>query len=383
MPFDSSRLSRRVFVVALTSSAFVACAAPASPTPAPAKPTTSPAPTAAPKPTTAPAPTAAAKPTAAPAKTAPTAPAKPTISAKPTTWHYGTFSANLQDTPFLAGSQKGIFQKYGATIEPTFLNSSVIAMQGLNSGEFDFISLNFLGEVALIAGGATMRVLGSSAQRLNQVLASEKSIGSIKDLAGKSVAFNGPGSLPDILLDLLLARAGLKPDDVQKVNAGATPQVFATLQTGQVDAAMVDLDLVGRIEADPNLKILSLTGDELPNFVTSGICVTDQTLKEKPNEVVALLAATAESIRYVYDNRAEVVKYMAGEMKREESALGNTYDQYVKYKIWPKNLDLTADQINYMQDVNIQIGRQSAKVPVDQIADFSYREKALAIVGKV
>lgn len=362
------------------ATALAACAAPAAPSPTvpppPAKPTTAPA-----KPASTPAMTAKPAATAAPPKpAATTAPAKPKTMS---TWKYGTFAANLQDSPFYFGIERGWFADQGINLEITNLTSDVTAMQGLAAGEFDFISLNLLGEIALIAGGAPLKVLGSNAAGLNQITAATKDITSPTQLAGKTIGHSGPGSLPDIVIDLILDKYGVDPARVTKTNAGATPARLAALLENKIDAAQLTLDDVPRLQTENKVNIISINAEDLPDYVTSGLAVSEKSLSDRKDQVEALVLATTKSVRALYDQRDPVVKLMAEKTKREESVVGPAFDLYVKYKIWPKNLELTPQQMDYMQGVNIKLGRQQQKIGVEKIADFSVRDKVLGALGKV
>ncbi len=358
-----------------------ACAAPAAPSPTAAPAAPAPKPTTPPQPTAKPAASEPPKPaaTAAPKAAATTAPAKPATLAR---WKYGTFAANLQDTPFYYGIEKGWFAEQGIEIEITNLTSDVTAMQGLAAGEFDFISLNLLGEIALIAGGAPLKVLGSNAAGLNQITAATKAISNPRDLAGKTLGHSGPGSLPDIIIDLILDKYGVDPATVTKVNAGATPARLAALLENKVDAAQLTLDDMPRLQAEGQLNIISVNAEDLPDYVTAGFAVAEKSLADRRPQVEGLLTGTARSVRALYEQRDEAVRVMAGKLARDPGVVGPAFDLYLKYRIWPRNLDLTAQQIDYMQGINIKLNRQQQRLPAERIVDFSVRDKVLATLGR-
>ena len=73
---------------------------------------------------------------------------------------------------------------------------------------------------------------------------------------------------------------------------------------------------------------------------------------------------------------------MAPKLSKEPDVIGPSFDLYIKYKIWPLNLDLTAQQLDYMQGVNVKLGRQQAKLPPERIANFTIRDRLLGTMGR-
>jgi hypothetical protein len=50
-------------------------------------------------------------------------------------------------------------------------------------------------------------------------------------------------------------------------------------------------------------------------------------------------------------------------------------------KFKPYDLVLTDEKINFMQNINVELGIQDRMKPIDQIADFSMMREALKMVG--
>ena len=74
----------------------------------------------------------------------------------------------------------------------------------------------------------------------------------IADLKGKKVGVTAPGSSTNVMLNFVLARAGLKPTDVSVIGVGAGNGAVAAMRSGQIDAIS---------NLDPVITLLKRSGD--------------------------------------------------------------------------------------------------------------------------
>src|SRR4029450_13778624 len=65
-----------------------------------------------------------------------------------------------------------------------------------------------------------------------------------------------PGPSPTMFVNILLAKVGLKPDDVSIIGAGATAGAVAIMQRGEIDA-LVNLDpVIAQLESQGFVPVI-------------------------------------------------------------------------------------------------------------------------------
>jgi NitT/TauT family transport system substrate-binding protein len=74
----------------------------------------------------------------------------------------------------------------------------------------------------------------------------------VADLKGKKIGVTAPGSSTNVLVNFVLAKAGLKPSDVSIVGVGASNGAVAAMRAGQIDAIS---------NLDPVITLLQRSGD--------------------------------------------------------------------------------------------------------------------------
>lgn len=141
--------------------------------------------------------------------------------------------------PIFAAIEHGFFGKENLEVALTTTPSSVFQFEKLAAGEFDIACTAFDNVVAYregqgaadIEGEADFHVLmGATQIELGFIVAPD--IASYADLKGRSVALDALSTGFAFVLYEMLARAGLKRDDVQMVAVGATPQRWEAVKAG-------------------------------------------------------------------------------------------------------------------------------------------------------
>src|SRR5690606_17808513 len=82
---------------------------------------------------------------------------------------------------------------------------------------------------------------------------------SLADLKGKKIGVTAPGSSTNMMVNFVLASAGLKPNDVSIVGVGASSGALAALRSGQIDA-IANLDpVISMLEQKNEIKVIADT----------------------------------------------------------------------------------------------------------------------------
>ncbi|WP_119292985.1 ABC transporter substrate-binding protein [Azohydromonas sediminis] len=167
--------------------------------------------------------------------------------------------------PLTVAEQLGYFKDEGLDISIVDFAGGARALQAVVGGSADVVSGAFEHTVNMQAKGQFMRafVLQGLAPQIvlgvnPKTMADFKTIA---DLKGKKIGVTAPGSSTNVMVNFLLARAGLKPSDVAIIGVGASQGAVAAMTSGQIDA-ISNLDpVITLLQRGGNLKIVSDTRD--------------------------------------------------------------------------------------------------------------------------
>jgi NitT/TauT family transport system substrate-binding protein len=165
--------------------------------------------------------------------------------------------------PLTIAEQRGYFKAEGLDVTIVDFAGGARALQALVGGSADVVSGAFEHTVNMQAKGQRLRafVLQGRAPQIvlgvnPRTMAGYKSVA---DLKGKKIGVTAPGSSTNVMVNFILAKAGLKPSDVSIIGVGAAQGAAAAMRAAQIDA-LSNLDpVITLLQRSGDLKIVSDT----------------------------------------------------------------------------------------------------------------------------
>ncbi len=212
--------------------------------------------------------------------------------------------------PLTVAEQLGYFKDEGLDVNIVDFAGGARALQAVVGGSADVVSGAFEHTVNMQSKGQFMRAF------VLQGLAPQIVLGvnpktmpdfkTIADLKGKKVGVTAPGSSTNVMVNFLLAKAGLKPSDVAIVGVGASQGAVAAMTSGQIDA-ISNLDpVITLLQRGGNLKIVSDTRDPkeaervFGGPMPAGCLYAPQTfLDRNPNTAQAMTNAMVRANKWI------------------------------------------------------------------------------------
>lgn len=198
---------------------------------------------------------------------------------------------------------------------------------GLTSGAVDLSVVPAQAAANLYNRGMGLRLVNVMTNGLLYVVAREGAIGSIAELAGKSLAIPFPNDTPDFVMRALLARAGLT--DVVTLASPATPMEAAQmLLSGRIDAAVLSepvatvalmragqagATLVRAIDLQVEWGVVTGLGPVVPQ---AGLAVTQAFSANHGDLIAPLQAAMVAATRAVLADPAAAAGHASGPLEQ-------------------------------------------------------------------
>jgi NitT/TauT family transport system substrate-binding protein len=238
----------------------------------------------------------------------------------------GMDAPTLSDLPLSIALKKDFFKPEGLQILPVLFRSGPTAMQALVSGSIQFSTGFGTGTRAAMAGAPVKGIIGFNNKPAFILYGRRESgIRSMADIKGKKIAVTGVGSTTDYAVRAILAHHHVDPDKEVSILAVGSESVFAALQKGAVDAAVLwapgfaIAEKLGMVRLQSLADILELPG--------SGVVVSDQLIKENPLLIKKFLRGTVRGFHYVHDpkNKDEIVSSITKEFNLERDVADTNY----------------------------------------------------------
>ncbi|MES2476095.1 MAG: ABC transporter substrate-binding protein [Verrucomicrobiota bacterium] len=133
------------------------------------------------------------------------------------------------------------------------------------------------------------------------VVHKDSDIRSIADLRGKTVAVPNRYSNQRLLIFRALNDAGMSIKDINLIEM-PPPDMPAALYSKSVDAVTSGEPFMGQCELDGYGRVLYLTKDIWPNFISCVLAVHEDEIRDHPERVQALVSGIADSGMWLEEN---------------------------------------------------------------------------------
>ena len=217
-----------------------------------------------------------------------------------------------------AGVEAGIFKKHNLEIEITYTAGGSETLQAAISGSAQYALTNgTTGVLAAYEKGAPVRIVSNESRGTADAfwyVKADSPIKSLKDAAGKTMAFSRPGSSTHFMAQQLAKKSGV---DIKLVSGGGLPATKTQVMSGQIDIGWAVPPFILDDIAAGKARIVA-RGAELTEFKNDSIRVNVANanyLKQRPQVAKAFDAAYAETIEWMYGNLDKFLAMYARENK--------------------------------------------------------------------
>ena len=210
------------------------------------------------------------------------------------------------------GQTAGIFRKHGLTLDVLYTDGGGVTQQVVISDSAQVgIANGFLGTLGAFSKGAPLRVIGSTftgGSQLFWYVPADSAIRSLKDTAGKTVAYSTTGSSTHTAVLALKKFSGV---DFKPTETGAAPATYTQVMSGQIDVGWAGAPFgVSEVEQGKTRVIAKASDDPVLNSQTIRLIVANATeLAERPDVFVRFMRAYREALAWVYKTPEGLAAY--------------------------------------------------------------------------
>ncbi|MGZ9220189.1 MAG: ABC transporter substrate-binding protein [Candidatus Binatia bacterium] len=287
---------------------------------------------------------------------------------------FSVAAPSIAEMPFRIAQTKGFYRDEGLDVEVIFIRGA-IGMQALLGGSVDFTSASGSTIAAAVRGIPVKLVFTASAKPQFDMVAL-KEIRSIAELKGKFVGISSRGGAVDLLTQLMVQKHGLTPNkDVTSLVVGGQEDTVLALRTGRIAAALLTPPRPLML-AREGFNRIGYSGDYMPTYPSGGIGVTDDTIKNKPNELYAFVKASVRGLQFARQNRAEGKKILTDYFAIKDAALA---DQFFELYLSRLPVIGSADEAwmkGAIEFTQKSLGDAAKEAAPHQVFDFSFVNKA-------
>jgi NitT/TauT family transport system substrate-binding protein len=253
-------------------------------------------------------------------------------------------TASAQDTLKLASGQRGnwdtsvsevgqragIFKKHGLVLEILWTQGSGETQQPVISGDVDIgVAVGVMGALSSYSKGAPVRIIGAQttgARDLFWYVKSDSPIKSLKDTAGKTLAYSTKGSSTNGIVTAFMKQYDLKATPIA---TGSPSSTLTQVMSGQVDVGW-SAPPFGLDQLDEHKIRIIASGNDADVFKGQTVrllIANAQSLAKKKPLFDRYMKAYRETIDYMYSDPA-ALKIYADFVGISEAKAKRTRDEF-------------------------------------------------------
>ena len=274
--------------------------------------------------------------------------------------------------PFYIAKEGGYYQKYGLDVNLVFaIHPAAVAM--VISGEAVMTPYTLEQSMTAASRDGSLVILGSPFKKSLFALMATKNIKRMQDLKGKRIGVSQVGDAPYNYTNGLIAKAGLKPRDIQWIPTGGDVSTRATaLLTGRVDATMLTAPVYFKLEQEGYSNLANISDyDDI--YAPAVYLFRKATIAANAKLPELLMKAHAEAIKRFYEDKAFALKAYQAWDKQDPGELERTYDHYAMVNTYERVPYLPAAAVKYIlaQVADPQIAAQMRAYDFHKVIDNS------------
>lgn len=295
--------------------------------------------------------------------------------------------------PLTIAERNGYFKEEGLDVEIPDFAGGAKALQAMVGGSADMVSGAFEHTINMQAKKQPIKavVLQASYSSITLLLPKDRAAQykSAKDLKGLKIGVTAPGSSTNMFVNNLLAKAGLKPNDVSIVGVGAAAGAVAAMEKGDIDA-MSNLDPVtSQLEATGKFVAVADSRTEKGmkeiyggDYLASCIYASNDFIAKNPHTTQAVVNAMVKALRWIAKATPEQImavvpeSYMAGNRSLYKQALLKNMIGYSSDG--QLNLKAAQNVYNVLKQFEPSVMAAGGSINLAATFDNSFAQKAAA-----
>jgi len=204
----------------------------------------------------------------------------------------------------------GYFKEQGLNVTISDFAGGAKSLQSLIGGSSDVVTGAYEHTIRMQVKGQPVIAVMELGRFPGIVVALRKDkageVKSFKDFKGLKVGVTAPGSSTNLIVDALIAKEGLKPEDISPIGVGSGLSAVAAIKKGEIDAISNVDPVITKLEQDGDVVVMADTRTEQGNMKWFGgnnpaavLYLKREFIDKNPNTVQRLVNAFYKTTKWL------------------------------------------------------------------------------------
>jgi ABC-type nitrate/sulfonate/bicarbonate transport system substrate-binding protein len=284
--------------------------------------------------------------------------------------------------PLWVAANMGFFERQNLDVDLIVIRASDVGIQALAGGSLEIAGSASDASVAAVQKGLDLVIVGGIINGLTQSIMANKKFKTYNDLRGATFGAISLTSGVTFALRQVLKAKGLEyPRDYKLLVIGGTPQTYAALVAGQIDAAALSLP-VNYAAEEQGFNEIGRFVDVIPNYQLAALSAKRSWAEKNRPVLVRVMRAMAQTMRWMHQNRDATADFLAKEMKLKPEHARRGWEFYTSTRTWHPDGDVNIEGLQVVTQIYFEQTQVKGPVPnAAKYVDQSYLREALKEMG--
>jgi len=272
----------------------------------------------------------------------------------------------------------GFFERQGLDVDLIVIRASDVGIQALAGGSLEIAGSAADAPVAAVEKGLDLVMIGGIINGLTQSVMAGKKFQSYVDLRGATFGAISLTSGVTFALKHVLKIKGLEyPRDYKLLVIGGSPQTFAALTSGQIEAAALSLPLNYAAE-ELGFNEIGRFVDVIPNYQLAALSLKRSWAEKNRSVVTKFMKAMAQTMRWMHQNKEATIDFLSKEMKLKREHARRGWEFYTSSRMWDPDGDINLEGLQVVVQLYWEQAQIKGPAPrVSKYVDQNYLKEAL------
>ena len=309
--------------------------------------------------------------------------AGPALAQAPKPWKHGIIAPKADAGFLLMAAKRGFAEKEGLKLELLEVKDDQIGLKALLAGELDSYEGGVQGAIAVNVRGGDVKIMGCHWVVVPHGIMVKAGIDKIEDLKGKAVAVSAPGSFPDMLARLALAKFKIAPSEVT-LAAGrrrSRPLHRAGRRRGRAGRGVERIPAAGELEGAQDAAGGQGRAAEFRAHLHV-LHVEGAGRAARGRDPLSHRAVEGAALRARAPGRDRRARGRGDRRQARRPAPGFVFDDAVKVGAIAPDLPLPMDKLAWMQEQMVALGQIPKAGDLAKMVNTDIRAQAVERAGK-
>jgi NitT/TauT family transport system substrate-binding protein len=289
--------------------------------------------------------------------------------------------------PLYVAQDAGFFEKDGVNVKTITVSGDQNSMRAVLAGDADVAVVGPPIMYETLANGGKVKTIAGWQETTDYFLILGKGKGTtVKDAVGKTLAVSTPGSMPQIIPEMMFKKNNIDGTGTKYAPIGGNTARIQAVVSGKIDGTIADTMNSLRGERTGKVTLITTTAQQFPEglgYILLAVKESELTDPVKRKALLAFVKGSIEGARMTVDqpDKAAEIFFKKNNGDIDLVLIKESIQKLNGFKVWGINGGISKSVHDFTMKTYVDFGLSKTGLSYDQVYDPSLVNQVLKEIG--